>query len=912
MKKKLSLALLFLISLFTSICIYSQPSAPTHLRCEYQENPIAIDCKIPRFSWAMSSFERGAVQGAYQILVSESEIDLGKDRGAFWDSKKLQSEESQFIEYKGKELQSMHRYYWKVRIWDRNDKPSAWSKVNWFETAIFNLFEWKATWIAPSFILSESPPRSIVMRKEFKLTKKIKSARIYVTGLGSYQLYINSKKISTDLLTPLWTDYHQKIQYQVYDIAESLKTGENAIAVLLGNMWWSSGLGWKADEVYSRGPLRLLAQLIIQNDDGTSLTIVSDKSWKFNESPIVYNHIYHGETYDARLEFNKWNEAGMNDKNWKNVVVIDNMKLRLIAQQDPPIRQSQEVVPVKITEPKPGVFVFDMGQNIVGWARLKVKGSKGDTIRLRFAELLYPDGTVTQENLRKAKATDTYILKGGDMEEWQPHFTYHGFQYIQVTGLAHKPDASTITGIVFYSAASATGSFSCSNELINSIYKNITWGQKGNMMSVPTDCPQRDERLGWMGDAQIFSPTASYNMNMNQFFAKWEQDIIDCQDSSGYVYDVNPAIVVDGPAKPGWGDAVVVIPWQMYTFYGDRRIIQNSYRGMLAWVDYMKKNSKNNIYEFGNTAWGGYGDWVAVDTSPTKPIGAAYYYYSSLLLSKMSAVLGDSSKSKTLLYQSRQIATAYQQKYFIDSLKNYRGLTQTANILPYYFGITPLTLKPRVLQNLVNNVHAKSDHLSTGFLGTAFLLPMLSENGYHELGYKIACQKTYPSWGYMVEKGATTMWELWNSDTERPDQMNSRNHFAYGSVGEWYYTTLAGINPDISKPGFKHSIIAPMPAGDLAWAKASLETGYGVLSSEWKRDENSLSLKVTIPANTTSTIKIPVSSSRNFEISESGKIIYNSHKGAVSIDHILFLLKDTDSINFAIDSGNYDFKVTYL
>jgi alpha-L-rhamnosidase len=889
----------------------AQEPVPLKLKCEYRENPLGIDCKAPRFSWVISSVQHGVRQTAFQILVADSENDLSKNNGTIWDSKEQRSDQSQFIEYTGKELLSMHRYFWKVRIWTAENISSQWSKVSWFETAIFNFGEWKASWIAALPPKTETPQRSVIMHKEFKISKKISSARIYITGLGNYQLYINGKKVSDDLLTPLWTDYHQKIQYQVYDIAEFLNTGQNAVAALLGNMWWSSGLGWQGGAVYSTGPLRLLAQMAIRYDDGTTENVVSDKSWKFIESPLIYNSIYHGEMYDARLEIKKWNLAGVDYSNWKNVVVIDTMKIKLVAQQDPPIRKAQEITPAKITEPKPGVYVFDMGQNIVGWARLKVNGKSGDTIQLRFAELLYPDGTVTQENLRKAKSRDTYILKGGASELWEPHFTYHGFQYVQVTGLSSKPDDGTITGIVFYSAAPQTGTFSCSNSLLNSIYKNITWGQKGNMMSVPTDCPQRDERLGWMGDAQIFSPTASYNMNVNQFFAKWEKDIIDCQDSSGYVYDVNPAIVVDGPAKPGWGDAVVIIPWQMYTYYGDKRILQESYKGMLAWLDYMKKNSKNNIYEFGKTAWGGYGDWVAADTSPTKPIGAAYYYYSSVLLSKISAILGDSSKSKSLLLQSTLIAEAYQKKYFVDLIQNYKGSTQTSNILPYCFGITPASLKPTILQNVVKNVHAKNDHLSTGFLGTAYLLPMLSENGYHELAYKIASQKTYPSWGYMVEKGATTMWELWNSDTERPDQMNSRNHFAYGSVGEWYYSTLAGLRPDVAQPGFKHSIIAPHPAGDLSWAKASLETGYGLLAADWKRDESSFSLKVIIPANTNSTIKLPLQENKIVDISESNKQIYNSIKGSTSTEHIKFLSKDIDSINFEADSGEYTFVVNY-
>ncbi len=903
----LALFALLLITQFS----FAQNEAPVTLKCEYQEKPLGIDCNSPRFSWAANSIQRGYKQTAYQIIVSEKESELLKDIGTSWDSKKQSSEQSQFIDYKGNPLQSMKRYFWKVRTWERGNIASTWSNTQWFETGLFNASDWKASWIsAPSSALV-FPARSVVMHKEFSVNRKIKSGRIYITGLGNYQLYINGKKISNDLLTPLWTDYRQKVQYQVYDLTKELVTGQNAIAVILGNMWWSAGLGWMGSEVYSKGPLRLLAMMNIQFEDGSSAIISSDKSWKYLESAITYNHIYHGETYDARLEYPKWNSAGMNEKGWKNTEVVDTMKLKLVAQKDPSIINAQEISPIKISEPRPGVYVFDMGQNIVGWARLVVKGTKGDSVKMRFAELLNPDGTVTQENLRKAKSTDIYILKGGETETWEPHFTYHGFQYVQVTGLKAKPDAATITGIVFYSSAPVTGNFSCSNELLNKVYKNITWGQKGNMMSVPTDCPQRDERLGWMGDAQVFSPTASYNMNMNQFFVKWQHDIMDCQDSSGYVYDVNPAIVVGGPAKPGWGDAVVVIPWNMYTYYGDKRIILDSYKSMTAWVDYMKKNSKNNIYEYGNTSWGGYGDWVAADTSPTKPIGAAYYFYSSMLLSKMAAIIGDSSKSKSLLQQAKLIAEAYQKKYFIDSIQNYRGKTQTSNILPYCFGITPNALKPTVLENLVKNVHAKNDHLSTGFLGTAYLLPMLSENGYHELAYKIATQKTYPSWGYMVEKGATTMWELWNSDTERPDQMNSRNHFAYGSVGEWYYSTLAGINPDINNPGFKHSIIAPRPVADLNWVKASIETGYGLLSSEWKKTETRLTLRTRIPSNTNSTVKIPVSKYHPFEITESGKLLYSSVNGPVVTEDIKFLFKEIESVNFEVESGDYNFVVNY-
>lgn len=747
------------------------------------------------------------------------------------------------------------------------------------------------------------PPRSILVRKEYTIGKKISAARAYVTGLGSYILRVNGRRIGNDIFTPGWTDYPTRIQYQTYDVTPFLKQGENAIGAILGNMWWSSGLGWRGSQVYSKGPLRFFMQLIITFADGSSDTLVTDENWRTQDSPILENSIYHGETYDARLETAGWDEPGFDDSTWEPVIKTAQKKVKMVAQQGPTIQITQEIHPVNITEPDSGVYIFDMGQNMVGWVQLKVKGKAGTKVVLRFAEILKKDGNIYTENLRSARATDTYILRGGGSETWQPHFTYHGFRYVEVKGFPDVPGKDAITGKVIHSAAPEIGRFACSNELLNRIQHNIVWGQRGNMESVPTDCPQRDERLGWMGDAQTFSPTASYNMNMARFFAKWMHDIIDCQDADGAVHDVSPTIVVGGPAKPAWGDAVVIVPWMMYRFYGDKRIITENYDGMAAWVNFMKNKSKGFLYE-----QSGYGDWVAPVESPKKPIGSAYFYYSTKLLSKMAAIIGKEADAFIYEKLAEKIAEAYNRKHLDKNNHEYEGATQTANLLPLAFGITPPNLKDQVVANVVKDVKKRGNHLSTGFLGTGYLLPVLSENGFHELAYQVASQTTYPSWGYMVEKGATTIWELWNSDSQGPG-MNSRNHFALGSIGEWFYGFLAGIRPDPSTPGFKRAVIAPLPAGDLTWAEGSMKTVYGKISTRWENRADQFILNLSLPANTSAIVFVPKSGKENVIIEESGRIIFPAGKAAPGVTEIKYNRSEKDAVVFDVGAGVYKFTV---
>jgi len=1059
----LALALLTLIMGCTQKA--QNPGAPQELKCEYQTYPMGIDARRPRLSWLVNDSRRGAVQTAFQILVASTPGKLKDDMGDIWDSGKVDSDQSVHVLYAGKPLESRKRYYWKVRTWDADGKPSPWSEAAWWEMGLLNPSDWKAKWIGkadkkPLKKKSGSPfdswiwhptvhtvnktiyfrkrfaipdgkeiqkakvrvtadndftlwingtklgrgnnwhqlydfdsksvlkngkniiaiaarntagaicgllfnlqitfsdsstkvvnsdsswlvtineqtgwntlkfddsswghirvvekfggniwgklnepydrPRSKIIRHEFQIDKKVKCARVYVTGLGSYVLHINGQRVGNDFFTPGWTNYYKKIQYQTYDVTTLVKKGRNAIGAILGNMWWCGGLGWNGSQVYSEGPLRLFMQLVVDYTDGTTETIVSDENWQIHDSPIIDNSIYHGETYDARQEMPGWDRPGFDASGWQLVEIVEQNPPEIVAQQGPTIQVTQEIKPIKVTRLDSGKFIFDMGQNMVGVARLRVQGQAGDSVTMRFAEILKTDGNIYTDNLRSARATDRYILKGEGTEIWHPRFTYHGFRYIEVTGFPGEPTTEDITGLVIHSAAPFIGHFACSNELINKFYKNITWGQRGNMESVPTDCPQRDERLGWMGDAQVFAPTACYNMNMARFFSKWERDIIDSQDKDGAVHDVNPVFIVIGPGKPAWADAVVIIPWVVYQFYGDRRIIERNYDGMVAWVEYMKQRSKGYLYE-----QEGYGDWIAVEKSPSRPIGSAYFYYSTSLLARMAEIIGKHDDAQKYRQLAEKIAAAYNRKYLDKRKMEYKGGTQTLNLLPVAFGITPERDRAAVIKSVVIDVLKHNTHLTTGFLGTAYILPMLSEYGHHDLAYQLASQKTYPSWGYMVEKGATTVWELWNSDTEGPG-MNSRNHFALGSVGMWYYGYLAGIRPDANAPGFKRTIIHPMPIGDLTWAEASLQTNYGLLKSRWDKTDETLTLKVTIPANTTALVYVPIVNKELPTISEGSQTILEKGEQAMQVNGIKFLRLEQDAAVFEVGAGKYEFVV---
>ena len=699
----------------------------------------------------------------------------------------------------------------------------------------------------------EGPRRSVMMRREFLLPSEPARARVYVSGLGFYELHLNGKRVGQDCFTPGWTHYPKRVQYQTYDVTPLLKKGKNAAGAILGNGWWSGGLGWGNGQRYARPgeQLRLLMLLEVECADGSKHLLTTDGGgWTAHDSPITEDTLYGGEHYDARLEAPGWDGPGFDDKDWTPVEALSSAPIERVAQVAPTLRVTQQLTAKNITEPSPGVFVFDFAQNHSGFCRLKVNAPAGTRLQIRHAETLEPDGTLYTANYRSAEARDIYICKGGGEEVWQPRFTYRGFRYAELTGYPGKPTQETLVSQVMYSALPDVGTFECGDPLLNALWGNVVWGLRSNLHSVPTDCPQRDERLGWMGDAQAIAPTMFWAMDALPFFTKWTRDIRDSQKENGASVDVAPRIVADGDGAPGWGDAIAIVPWVSYLYSGDRRMLDDNYDAVKRWVEYMRAHSEDDLYERA-----GYGDWVPVVASPREPIGSAYYFYSTSILVKMAKILGKEDDAREYGDLARRIADAYNKKHFNTETKQYSTGTQTMNLLPLVFGITPASEREAVEKSIIADV-VEHDGLTTGFLGSSLLLPTLSRAGRTDLAWKIASATTYPSLGWMRENGATTIWERWNSHVRQPG-MNSHNHFAFGSQAEWYWTTLAGIVPDPGRPGFAHFTVAPQPVGDLTWARAKYNSIRGPIESAWKIESGVFTLDVTVPVNAEATVVVP-------------------------------------------------------
>lgn len=754
------------------------------------------------------------------------------------------------------------------------------------------------------------PRTSTLLRRSFTLDGEVVRARAYASGLGLYELRLNGRKVGDDIFTPGWTHYPRRVQYQTYDVTDLLRQGENVVGAILGNGWWSGGLGWASEASYNEGQeLRFILQLDIEYDDGRRTSVVSDPTWRAHASPITRDSFYHGETYDARLEQRQWDEPGFTGDGWRAVTYADE-PARLVAQNSPTIQVTEELRPMNITQPDSGVYIVDFGQNASGYVQIRVRGKAGETVRLRFGEELDPDGRLYRDNYRSAEATDYYICRGDGVEIWEPRFTYRGFRYCEITDWPQAdpenpqpPSKDDLVFKVVHNALPIAGEFASSNWLLDRVKRNTLWGLRSNLHSVPTDCPQRDERLGWMGDAQAFAPASCYLMDMAGFYAKWMRDIRDSQAEDGSVTDVAPVIVVHGPAKPGWGDAVTIVPWTVYQYYGDERIIEENYDAMRAWVEYMRSKSENDLYETP-----GYGDWVAPVPTRPEPIGSAYYYYSTKLLSKMAEVIGRDDDAFTYAELASRIAEAFNARHLDMSTYDYWDGTQTANILPLWFGITPPEHQSAVFRNLVRDIQERGYRLSTGFLGTAYLMPLLTRMGAHDVAWELAVQTRQPSWGYMVTHGATTIWERWDTDKHGP-AMNSRNHFCFGMVVEWFYGELAGLRPDPEAPGFKRTIVRPRPIGDLDHAAARYRTPYGEVVSSWERTDHSLTLFVRLPANTSGRVYVPTPGGRNVTIRESGTVVFRNGRATGRVPGVTFIRMEEDSAVFEVGAGEYTFRV---
>ncbi len=832
-----------------------------HLLCENLSNPVGIDATRPRFTWQLISDKRNTMQTAYEIHVLEG-------KKLIWNSEKVLSDSSVEIIYKGSALQSAKRYYWQVRVWDNSGKASAWSETASVQMGLLQPSDWRAKWIeasSPDTVERISP----LLRKTFHLNKSIKAATAFVTAHGLYEAWINGKKIGDAHLTPGWTSYNKRLQYQTYDVTSLLQNGANAVGVMLGNGWYRGYLAWGGNKDVWGKNLALLFQLEISYTDGTSEIISSDESWKSSTGNILYSEIYNGETNDARKEKTGWCNANYNDADWHNALVKDFDKSILVATQNEMIKAHETFKPIRIFTTPKGDQVIDFGQNLVGFVQLKVNGNAGDKIIISHAEVLDKEGNFYTENLRAAKEQDEYILKGNGEEIFEPHFTFQGFRYIKVEGMA-KLNAENFTAVALYSDMQPTGNFSCSDPLINQLQHNIQWGQKGNFLDVPTDCPQRDERLGWTGDAQVFSRTASFNMNVNNFFAKWLKDVAADQEENGSVPFVIPNVLGRGAGgSTGWADVSTIIPWNMYLAYGDERILENQYSSMKHWVDYMTSKSKNDLW---NTGFH-FGDWLFYRPEDDNDgrsavtdkylIAQCFYAHSTQLLINAAKVLNRQEDISSYTSLLQKIKDAFLKEYMTPNGRLVSG-TQTAYVLALNFDMLPESLREQAAKRLADNVKDYDNHLTTGFLGTPYLCHVLSRFGYTDVAYKLLLQPTYPSWLYPVKMGATTIWERW--DGIKPDSsfqtpgMNSFNHYSYGAIGDWMYRVVAGIDTYTDGPGYKHIKIMPHVGGDLGYAKADLSTYYGNVGSSWKRDGDKIIFDVEIPCNTKATICFPVNS----------------------------------------------------
>jgi alpha-L-rhamnosidase len=1021
----------------------------THLQCEGLTDPLGVDLTAPRLSWILESDQRGQSQSAYQILVAASPKQLAKDESDIWNSGKVPSSQSIHVPYAGGALASGKAYFWKVRAWDKEGKPSAWSPVAMWSMGVLNQTEWKGKWIGldevdktyhltdASWIwfpegdatlmlpfctryfrgtfdipagrtiksamlhvtaddsaefyvngnlvcsskthtkLSEVEVRNFLhsgknliavvarnadvgiglnpagvvgalevqfsdessmhvptdstwksietaaagwetpafddthwkkvrvlgpvgmkpwgpkhgredrrlparwLRKEFVLDKPVARATVHLSGLGLSELYINGKKIGDHVLSPALSEYPTRVFYVTYDVSPSLGAGANVLGVILGNGRYFAPRRLEPTTTQTYGYPKLMLQLHIEYADGTAGDVVSDESWKLNtDGPITANNEYDGEEYDAIKELGRWSEPGFNDGPWHPAKVVAAPGGALRAQMINPIRVVATLTPAKVTELRPGVFIYDMGQNMVGWCRLRVNGPRGTHVSLRHAETLLPDGDLFLDNIRSAKANDIYTLKGGGEEVYEPRFTYHGFRYVELTGYPGRPDLSTLVGCVVNDDVKSAGEFSCSHPVINTVYKSIVWGVQGNYRSIPTDCPQRDERQGWLGDRSAESRGETFLFDVSLLYAKWVQDMADGQASNGSVSDVCPTYWPLFNDNVTWPSSTVIIPNALFEQYADTALVKDHYPSMVKWIDHMSGYIKDGVLEKDT-----YGDWcvppeelefIHSKDPLRKTIGGilstTYFYYDLQLMARYAVIVGKKADADRFSALARDLKDGLNRHYYNDSLGYYDNGSQTSCVLPLAFGMVPENAMSKVFGRLVHKITEETNyHIGTGLVGGQWLNRVLADNGRPDLAYKFATNTSYPSWGYMMEKGATTIWELWNGDKADPS-MNSGNHvMLVGDLVIWLYEYLAGIKSDPQQPGFKHIVMRPTPVGDLRSVRATHMSPYGLVESSWQCKEKKFTWDVRVPVNSIATVYVPAM--KPGDITEGGRPI---------------------------------------
>ncbi len=894
---------------------------PSDLRCEQLVNPLGIDVQTPRLSWMSESMQREQKQTAYQILVASSPENLNINQGDLWDSKKIETDQSINVIYAGKPLVSNISCYWKVKVWDKNDKESDWSQPASWSSGLFDTSDWNAKWIGLDRAIGKDSPEgnfprlsARMLRKEFDVPQKVKRAAAYICGLGLFEMYINGVKIGDQVLSPALSEYNKRAFYMTFDVTQQIQQGNNAIGVILGNGRYFAPRSDIPIATTTYGFPKLILQLNIEMEDGTKNSIVSDESWRLTANgPIISNNEYDGEEYDARKEIPDWDKAGFDDSKWMKAELVEPGSPELVAQMIEPIKVMETIKPVSVKEVTPGVFIFDMGQNLVGWAKLKVQGQKGTAVTMRFAETLLPDGNIYLANIRSAKVTDIYTLKGEGTEVFEPRFTYHGFRFVELSGFPGIPDLSAIDGKVVYDNLQTTGIFSTSNETINAIYKNAYWGIRGNYRSIPTDCPQRDERQGWLGDRATGSRGESYIFDNKKLYAKWLQDIQDAQREDGSIPDVAPSYWKIYNDDVTWPAAYLIIANMLYEQFGDTEPIRKHYDSMRKWIFYMKEKYLKD----GIMIKDSYGDWCMPPENPVlihshdpkrrtsgEILSTTYYYHMLSLMQRFASMLLKPDDVKEYQALSDTVKNAYNKKFFNAELKQYGNNTATANLLSLAYGLVPDDEHEAVFKNIVDKTMIDFDgHISTGLVGAQWINRILTQYGRPDIAYKLVTNTDYPSWGYMVKNGATTIWELWNGNTADP-AMNSGNHvMLLGDLLIWFYENLAGIKANPENPAFRNIIMKPILTGDLKFVKASHQSPYGLIISEWNINDGKFIWDINIPANTTATIYVPAEKKNN---------VMENDYSASKAEGVKFLRMENGRAVFEIGSGIYRFSSSHF
>jgi alpha-L-rhamnosidase len=890
---------------------------PSNLTCEYLRNPLGIDVAKPRLSWALRSLDRDAIQTAYRVLVASCESVLGNDQGDLWDSGIVRSDRSTFVEYEGKPLASETVCHWKVRVWDRDGIASDWSETAFWTMGLLAPSDWNGEWIsdrahldADETFADDIPPAdaeayhaiqkrpSPLLRKEFIARPQVARATAYICGLGFHELRINGKKVGDAVMQPAFTCYDKRALYITHDVTRLLRTGANAIGVMLGNGWFNSHSrdDWEFDRAPWRNTPRMLFQMRVEYADGSSEVIVSDCSWKTAAGPIVFDGIRDGECYDARLERPGWDMPDYADGDWHAAEVVTAPTYKLVSEKAAPPKVIETARPASMTEPRPGVFVFDMGRNVSGWCRLKVTAPAGTTITISYDERLHPDGTLHQRNAGKKPAgvfqTDQYTCRGGGEEVWEPRFVYHGFQYAQIEGIPGKPALDDLELRIAHASFDQIGDFECSNDLYNTIHKLTQRSYVSNFISYPTDCPHR-EKNGWTGDAQLASETGLYNYDCAPNYARWIDDFDDCQLEDGNL----PGIVPTGSwgyewgNGPAWDSAYFLIPWHVWLYRGDSRLLNAHYGGFKRYLDFVAGRSPDFIADFG------LGDWCPPEggpagyQTPAALTSTAYYYVDAQIASAVAAMLGLEEDRRKYESLADAIKKAFIARFYDPATGSFTGGEQCGMAAALYQGLVPDGEKDKVLAALVSEVERRDGHIWAGILGTKYLLHALADNGRADLAYEAANKRDWPSWGHWIEQGATSLWEDWGG-------VASLNHIMFGDIDAWFYKTLAGIRPDPENPGFKHVIIRPTPVADLTWVTAHHNSLYGRMGVSWKLDGDRFTIQVEIPANTSATLYLPAGFTPT--LTESGKPAGEAD-GVTSVS-----VRDGCAV-INIGSGTYDF-----